>query len=391
MVKAKEHKYIFKMLKAALFKTDIEKCPDLDWKYIHKLCEFHKIDNIIGYLSNDVLGMPTEIYQKFLMAKNICMAREVVQNHELMTIQNLCKLNNIKTLALKGSILKKYYPSEDIRFLTDLDILFEEGKSKDVNRLLNELGYEFEHGGGHHDVYIKKPYMTVEMHYSCYCDNDVLNEMFSDIWSRCIQKDKCVYEMTWDDFYLFMLGHMAKHFIFGGVGIRMLLDFVIFDEKLSDKCDNEYIEKILKKAGLYNFNLTLKKLIKKCFYDDYMFDDNDILVDCILNSGAYGTQLNNLNMKILGEEKSSITMNRMLMLKEICFPKLRNMKIKYQYLEALPFLLPVAWLQRGVSKFFKQRREFIKIIKRPFNKNGVRQLETALQQFGIKGEKNGIL
>ena len=53
MNKRKELKYIFKMLKAVLsdnYTLTVEK--NLDWNYIYKLCKFHHIDNIIGYISN---------------------------------------------------------------------------------------------------------------------------------------------------------------------------------------------------------------------------------------------------------------------------------------------------------------------------------------------------
>ena len=45
MNKTREHKYIFKMLKAVLsnnYTLTVEK--DLDWNYIYKLCKFHQID-----------------------------------------------------------------------------------------------------------------------------------------------------------------------------------------------------------------------------------------------------------------------------------------------------------------------------------------------------------
>ena len=48
--------------------------------------------------------------------------------------------------------------------------------------------------------------------------------------------------MSIDDFYLYMVGHMAKHFKFGGIGIRMLLDFMIFENRLEKDCNRSYIE-----------------------------------------------------------------------------------------------------------------------------------------------------
>lgn len=256
MNKTREHKYIFKMLKAVLsnnYTLTVEK--DLDWNYIYKLCKFHQIDNIIGYISNKPEYMPEDIYKKFQLAKQKGMVREINQYYELQMIQKKFAEYGIENMPLKGSILKKYYPSPDMRFLTDLDILFKDKKTELVKQALLEIDYQVYVTGDHHDVYIKEPYMTVEMHRKCYNDNDSLDILFDNIWQRCTKANKdneYTYEMSIDDFYLYMVGHMAKHFKFGGIGIRMLLDFMIFENRLEKDCNRSYIEFNLDKAGCCN-------------------------------------------------------------------------------------------------------------------------------------------
>lgn len=392
MSRTREHKYIFKMLNAVLndnYSLTVEE--GLDWNYIYKLCKFHRIDNIIGYLSNEQINMPEDIYKQFRLAMQKGKVREVNQSFELQVIQEKFEEYEIENIPLKGSILKYYYPSSDMRFLTDLDILFKDEKTELVKQVLSEMNYQIHELGGHHDVYIKKPYMTVEMHRSCYCDNDVLNKLFDTIWQRCVKVDNSeyAYEMTIDDFYLFMVGHMAKHFKYGGIGIRMLLDFIVFENKLEAKCNRSYIELNLKNAGLLTFEKRIKELLNNCLNDNYKFE-NDDLINCIINSGAYGTIQNNLNNQILknGNKTSRIIKNRIKMLFEIVFPSLKNMKIKYTYLNKFPFLLPVAWIYRGVVKIIFGRSEFIKIIKKPFNRKGMQEADRALKKIGLDKEEH---
>ena len=118
--------------------------------------------------------------------------------------------------------------------ISRLDILFKEEKTELVKQALLEIDYQIYALGGHHDIYFKRPHLTVEMHRSCYSDNDVLNALFDTVWQRCTKtaNSEYAYEMNIDDYYLFMVGHLAKHFIHGGIGIRMLLDFIIFEDKL---------------------------------------------------------------------------------------------------------------------------------------------------------------
>lgn len=98
---------------------------------------------------------------------------------------------------------------------------------------MESLGYTLEHGGGHHDVYVRNPFMTVEIHWDCSTENRELDVLLEDIWSKCIRKEgfAFAYQMPWEEYYVYMIGHMAKHLKYGGIGIRMLLDLFVFAQK----------------------------------------------------------------------------------------------------------------------------------------------------------------
>lgn len=392
MNKAREQKYVFLMLKAVLTNSKLSVEDNLDWDYIYKLCKFHRIDNIIGYLPNQQLKMPENIYQKFQLAKQKGMVREINQHFELQMIIDKFEEYKIENIPLKGSIIKNYYPSPDMRFLTDLDILFKNEKAEIVKEALLEIGYQIYEFGVHHDVYVKEPYMTVEMHRHCNTDNDSLNTLLESVWQRCIKVDdnEYTYEMPIDDYYLFMVGHMAKHFKFGGIGIRMLLDFIVFENKLESLCNRDYIESNLDKANLLTFEKNIKEILRKCLDDNYQFE-NDDLINYIINSGAYGTVQNNLNNEILkdGSKTNKVIKNRIKMLLEIVFPCLESMKNKYSYVNRFPFLLPIAWIHRGIVKITADKNAFIKIMKTPFNKHKMSETTEALKKAGL--DKNELL
>ncbi len=68
---------------------------------------------------------------------------------------------------------------------------------------------------------------------------------------------------------------------------------------------------------------------------------------------------------------------------------LENMKNKYSYVNRFPFLLPIAWIHRGVTKIIVDRNAFIKIIKSPFNKYRISETGEALKKVGL--DKDEIL
>ena len=55
--------------------------------------------------------------------------RETIQYHEYEKLTKLFEEEGIERMLLKGGLLKYEYPSQDMRFLTDLDILVKTKRS----------------------------------------------------------------------------------------------------------------------------------------------------------------------------------------------------------------------------------------------------------------------
>ncbi len=196
---------------------------------------------------------------------------------------------------------------------------------------------------------------------------------------------KFSYEMTWDDFYLFLIGHMAKHFIYGGIGIRSLLDLIVFKEKLEKKCDQEYIGKILKQANLLEIERKINNLAQKCFEQKTMDSTETKLLDFILNSGLQGTSKNNISSKIIknGTSNSKILKNQIKLVKLYLFPTKRVLEEKYSYIKKYSFLLPIAWIHRGIYKLIFERKRVFNIIKKIFNRKNANKIIEIRKKAGL--------
>lgn len=391
MEKSREHKFIFRMLKEALTESEEEKIPDyLDWDYIYRLCKYQKIDNLIAFRLEKIKGdiLPKEIRRKFAEAKQVGMAREATQYFALEEIKQKFEENGIKMIPLKGSRLKAFYPSQDMRFLTDLDILCLKEDKEKLDTILKESGYWLDHAGNVHDVYVRKPFMTVEIHWSCRTNNEVLNTYFEEIWEKSSPIDgyEFLYQMSWEDFYLFMIAHLEKHLKWAGIGIRMLLDLFVFEQKIRKTCDNEYINTMLEQAGLAQFEKKMTRFIVQCFEAEEDFFQSNELVRHVLENGAQGTKSNNMSNRLLvgGTGKKDVFLKRMQIIFSIIFPPMKGMKVKYPYLEKYPFLLPTAWLQRIIISGLKKPKECKKILKEPLESENVEKMRQVYKQAGVE-------
>ena len=172
MTTEREAEYIFYMACAVVGKVNVP-FPNVrpDWQKIYEISAYHRIENIVAYAVEQLClnkeyceQIPDEVKKQFQKARLSGIMRETIQYHEYEKLTKLFEEEGIERMLLKGGLLKYEYPSQDMRFLTDLDILV---KTKDLERvsvLMEKLGYRVLHKGGHHDVYQKEPCMTVEIH-----------------------------------------------------------------------------------------------------------------------------------------------------------------------------------------------------------------------------------
>ena len=105
--------------------------------------------------------------------------------------------------------------------------------------------------------------MVVEVHRAMY-DKTVDGNQYDYFKSfeKAVLKDgkKYTYDFNREDFYVYMIAHMAKHFYAMGCGIRNLVDVYIYLEKYGKELDRAYLNKELKKCGIYDFAVNIEEL-----------------------------------------------------------------------------------------------------------------------------------
>ena len=274
-------------------------------------------------------------------------------------------------MPVKGYVLKYQNPRPDMRVMADIDILFKDEKTSEVKELLLGMGFELKSAVGNQDVYYKKPFMNIEMHRSLVIRESPYYDYFSQVWERAKLKSgsKYVYELSLEDFLIYTMAHLAKHYMAAGTGIRSIIDIWLYKERYQNEMNWEYVDAELEKIKLLALTRNICGLCDVWFRGAESNDLYEEIGDFIVSSGVYGlaqrSQLASL-LKNAGPTRN-ITLGKYHYILQLIFLKPANMKIIYPVLNEYPFLLPLFWVHRGFKSIFFKRNSTLKILDNAFS------------------------
>lgn len=284
--------------------------------------------------------------------------RTMAQVTELRELEKCFEENGIKNQFMKGSRMKFLYPTPELREMSDIDVLIDGECMKKATELLAERGYTLSRSVKHHDIYHKPPFMVVEAHKVMY-DKTVDGEQYKYFsnFSRAVlcEGKTYTYDFNKEDFYIYMMAHMAKHFYARGCGIRNLVDVYVYLEKYGASMDKEYVKGELKKCGILEFTKHMEKLAyiwlkgekSSMFYED--------LFQYMVDSGIYGKDENGIWNKFSEEKMKDKDATPSQLKRWYYFPPLSYMAEYYPWLETHGYLLPVAWGIRAFRGAFMKK------------------------------------
>ena len=187
-------------------------------------------DHMLLGLAYDILqGTKTaqdepEAMKRYENKYNHTILIDATQSCYLELIQEALNNSGIKHTPLKGSILKNMYPVSYYRQCADIDILISPEDAAGARDAMESMGFETKSFGSPVDTdnYKIDQYVYVELH------KELLHAKYpefarcNDITERLVKKDAHEYVMTDEDFYIFMMVHLAKHLKWSAAGIRSI-------------------------------------------------------------------------------------------------------------------------------------------------------------------------
>ena len=366
--------YLIEILRNVLKdEKKVTKLPDdITVQGLYYLAKRHSIDCITYFGLSELLENDCgEIGEKWKKRNLQCAMQGIVQLAERDKLYKVFPENGIRILPLKGCLLKEMYPRQEFRQMADLDILIDDEKTMAVKNVMEDAGYESPENIGqtNHDAYEKKPWCSVEMHRELLHETLKNADKYSDIWERAYEEKEGsgIYRLSWDDFYIYMLEHFAKHLYSGGSGIRFVMDVYVFLDFLKNEkyeFDQEYLETQLKALELWEFRKLTEQLAENWFEKGIIGEFKEI-EELIIVSGIYGTKEQNYRATIerLRKKYHSYGVARTIYVGEKVFLRYKQMCVLYPVLKKYPILLPLYWAYRIIKTIVKKRSE----IKRMFS------------------------
>lgn len=198
-------------------------------------------------------------------------------------------------MPLKGAIIKELYPAYGVRPMSDNDILIDKERAADVKRIMENRSFRTVHFGyGHQDDYMKPPFLHFEMHRVLFDSSlIVLHEYYKDLKNRLIKDEGngYGYHFSEEDFYIYMIAHMYKHYYWEGVGLRALFDIYVFLNQKQRTMNRHYLDGELQRAGIDNFEKKIRNLALTVFSEgttDNLSKKEKKMLDTIISFGDYG-------------------------------------------------------------------------------------------------------
>lgn len=348
-------RYLVSLLSSVFNEKQPQEIPEaLSFEELFKLAEAHQV-SVMALAAVEKLTKKPEpdLFAKWQDAKGLHAFINVAQILELDRLLKSFSSEGIRAVPLKGCLLKFIYPCTEYRQMGDLDILIDEKDAEKARTVMETLGYHTKYFDvGHHDYYLRDPLLIVELHRTLFDPKSDLLPFFKDIWDRVLPDDKSdhAFRLSDEDFYLFLITHLEKHFHNSGSGIKSIMDIAIFLNVYSDSLDWAYINRELIKLGLVNFHETVKQLSMAWFQGEpYRDFARQMERDLFSSGGVYGSRQRYLENRVFQTQKRG---KLRYILRSVFLP-FRQLKFIYPVLRAWPVLYPALLLHR---LFVKRRK-----------------------------------
>lgn len=382
---------VFLIMRYALFGRDnlnLEELAKLesvdDWEPVLEELKLHAVYGLIYPILDDLEIKDKKVYQDW---KDLCLFEQVrwIQvSHEQNSVLALLNNKNIPYVIIKGTAAGIYYPNPRLRCAGDIDILVKREDFKRTAKHLEENGYKLLGDlskVSHHNEYLKNGEI-IELHrwLGGFSESD---DKVISLFEKGID-NKIVGQINGYSFHrlpmimngLVLLFHFKQH-IRTGIGLRHILDWMLFVYQEINDEEWKELSKILDDLKLKKLAITLTAICQKYLglNRDYPWcytaeeDLCDDLMRYIMNRGNFGNK-NDGNEQmasfwITGKDPKTF------------FIRLQKGGLsRWRSAKRLKFLRPFAWIyQLGyiLRQMYEQKRSLTEM--KVLYELGVRQRE----------------
>lgn len=329
----------------------------LDYQRFWGLCAAHSMSvAVVRALEAVKDRLPPKLLSALETSFYRHLTYDVQSERDVTRLLSAFEERGFRYMPLKGYYLKKLYPSSDMRYASDFDILIDVSQLSEIRAAYNELGLLTVRYDEHHDmVYYPGTNTLFELHKTMFVgplENYFGIEDKGFCGTHIKEGYRFFHEMDKEKFYISLLAHSAHHFAgSAGVGIRHLADIYLYRKAYT--LDEEYLEAELSKCGLKKF----KDEFEKAAF--FLFDDGaspepftERLLLHILNSSVLANREKKSASDVLATGKSDHKKAQKKAFWQKIFLPTEQMRFQFPILKKAIWLLPVFHVVRWAKVIF---------------------------------------
>ncbi|MBE6740830.1 MAG: hypothetical protein E7570_00850 [Ruminococcaceae bacterium] len=357
--------YFVHLLKSALKNEQpVEKPDEVEWQKVFEIGLMQNAANLVWFSIEKLNNKPEgELYAQWQEVYAKAASKCFKQMMESEFLADEFTKRGYDILFLKGSKIREYYPSPDMRTMTDIDLLVKSEEREPVRKIMKELDYDEDlMDDGQVDAFKKLPIIYTEIHYDYSNINHAYHDIFSIDWNKLVKTDReHIYEMTYEDLYFFNFGHYVKNIAKVGIGVRTVLDCYV----LWNCASEEQKENILKKFENMEFKAFHDNILKiaHIWFDD-MEDDGslDNAQMYLIETSTYGNDKKTQAISLINDERNTESISKTRYILKRIFPGANELYFRFGIKKRIILLLPFLWFARMILLIFsgKEKKENIK-------------------------------
>lgn len=372
------------IMECVIHNTETPKLPVLtepvDWEVLGKMATAHNL----FFMYHEVAQYIPEYknspyYEKGFLASMQGRSQQLRKTALFLHLYSEFLKEDIHPIVMKGIICRDLYgKNAELRPSGDEDILVKKEEFFKVKEIMEGCGYEC----GNPDVteaqlnnlqdvpfYEKRSRFLIEVHTNLMGHGnearDRMGACFTDVFSnvREVMIDGVpITTMGHTDHFLFLVLHAFKHFTLSGVGVRQMLDILIYQKHYEKELDWDVIRRDLKANHAEGFLGDLQAIGTRylgfSLSEVWKANKPELLLEDMIDVGVFGRQdradVVAMNITVSAADSKG---SKLLHWIRMAFPSKKQMLDVAPYLVDRPWLLPMEWVKRW-GRFIKRSKEY---------------------------------
>lgn len=226
-------------------------CTDVVWPELFELAAQQHVLPLVGcaLIRSKDETCPQQLRDMLTGIARRTSVENMIRQQRMLHLLGEMEKAGLDVLVIKGYAVAAHYAYPECRESTDVDLLIEAKQERKATAFLKERGFvvEARAATSQHVVCAHAQYGKIELHVSLYA------ELVRDVWFQgkdvkqlvceaptvCDLPDGSFRTLGCTDHLIFLTLHMMKHFIDGGLTIKMMLDIALFFSQNVQRIDAE--------------------------------------------------------------------------------------------------------------------------------------------------------